>query len=68
GKADTLIRCAIDMMKSLAIGIKASGVDTPDLEKYALEIGADKIQGFALSRFLSGADLIKFVREKEGRS
>lgn len=67
GKADTLIRCAIDMMKSLSIGIKASGVDTPELEAYALEVGADKLQGFALSRFLSGADLIKFVKERGKR-
>ena len=63
-KADTLIRCAVDMMKSLSIGIKASGIDSPDLEKYAVRVGVDKLQGFNMSRFLSGADLIRFMKER----
>lgn len=67
-KADTLIRCAVDMMKGLSIGIKASGIDSPDIEKYAVKVGVDKLQGFNLSRFLSGADLVKFMMERrEGR-
>ena len=63
-KADTLIRCAVDMMKGLSIAIKASGIDSPELEEYAASVGADKLQGFALSRFLSGADLIRFMMER----
>ena len=63
-KADILIRCAIDMMKNLSIGIKASGIDSPELEAYAAGLGIDKLQGFALSRFLSGADLIRFMKER----
>lgn len=63
-KADTLIRCAVDMMKGLSIGIKASGIDSPDIEKYAVKVGVDKLQGFNLSRFLSGADLIRFMMER----
>ncbi len=63
-KADTLVRCAVDMMKNLSIGIKASGIDSPELEKYAVGVGVDKLQGFNLSRFLSGADLIRFMKER----
>lgn len=63
-KADTLIRCAVDMMKRLSIGIKASGIDSDELEEYATGVGADKLQGFALSRLLSGADLVKFMMER----
>lgn len=63
-KADTLIKCAVDMMKGLSIGIKASGIDSPELEEYALNVGVDKLQGFNLARFLSGADLVKFMKER----
>ncbi|MBO5552427.1 MAG: GGDEF domain-containing protein, partial [Lachnospiraceae bacterium] len=63
-KADTLVRCAIEMMKRLSIGIKASGIDSSELEKYAVSVGVDKLQGFELSRFLSGADLIRFMKER----
>ena len=63
-KADTLVRCATEMMKSLSIGIKASGIDSEELERYAVSVGVDKLQGFALSRFLSGADLIRFMKER----
>ena len=63
-KADTLIRCAVDMMKNLSIGIKASGIDSEELESYAISVGVDKLQGFELSRFLSGADLIRFMKER----
>ena len=63
-KADTLIRCAVDMMKNLSIGIKAAGIDNEELKDYAVGVGADKLQGFAMSRLLSGADLIKFMMER----
>ena len=63
-KADTMIKCAVDMMKGLSIGIKASGIDSPELEEYALNVGVDKLQGFNLARFLSGADLVKFMKER----
>lgn len=63
-KADTLIKCAVDMMKGLSIGIKASGIDSPELEEYALKVGVDKLQGFNLSRYQSGAELIRFIKER----
>lgn len=63
-KADTLIRCAVDMMKNLSIGIKAAGIDNDELKDYAVGVGADKLQGFAMSRLLSGADLIRFMMER----
>jgi predicted signal transduction protein with EAL and GGDEF domain len=61
-KADTLVKCAVDMMKNLSIGIKASGVDSAELEEYAVKVGVDKVQGFQLARFQSGADLIGFIK------
>ena len=63
-KADTLVRCAVDMMKGLSIDIKACGIDNPEIEEYAMGLGVDKLQGFRLARFLSGADLVKFMRER----
>ncbi|MCR5773472.1 MAG: GGDEF domain-containing protein [Lachnospiraceae bacterium] len=63
-KADTLVKCAVDMMKGLSIGIKAYGIDSSELESYAVSVGVDKLQGFALSRYLSGADLVRFMKER----
>ncbi|MCR5746693.1 MAG: hypothetical protein K6G03_03210, partial [Lachnospiraceae bacterium] len=65
-KADTLVRCAVDMMRSLSIGIKVSGIDSQETEEYATQLGVDKLQGFQLARFLSGADLMKFMKERRG--
>ena len=61
-KADTLVKCAVEMMKNLSIGIKASGIDSAELEEYAVKIGVDKVQGFQLARFQSGAELIGFIK------
>ncbi|MCR5748413.1 MAG: GGDEF domain-containing protein, partial [Lachnospiraceae bacterium] len=40
-KADTLVRCAVDMMRSLSIGIKVSGIDSQETEEYATQLGVD---------------------------
>lgn len=65
-KADTLVRCAVNMMQGLSIGIRVSGIDSREIEEYAVSLGVDKLQGFRLSRFLSGADLMKFMKERRG--
>ncbi len=60
-KADILVRSAIDMMKKQSISVKAVGIDSEELEEYAVKAGVDKLQGFALARFLTGAELLGFL-------
>lgn len=65
-KADILVRCAVDMMKRQSIKVRASGIDSEELEAYAVNAGVDKVQGFQLARFFSGAEFIAFLARQNG--
>jgi diguanylate cyclase (GGDEF)-like protein len=56
-----LIASIVDIGHSLGIGVVAEGVETIEHARIVSELGADALQGYAFSRPLSAANIVKFI-------
>jgi diguanylate cyclase (GGDEF)-like protein len=59
-----LIASIVDIGHSLGIGVVAEGIESQDHVRLLTELGADTLQGYALSRPLSPGGVETFVRQR----
>jgi EAL domain-containing protein (putative c-di-GMP-specific phosphodiesterase class I) len=60
-----LVRSIIDIGKARGIEIVAEGVETMEHVAILRDLGCDVLQGYALSKPLSPADLLRFAQERK---
>jgi diguanylate cyclase (GGDEF)-like protein len=62
-----IVRCTIDLARSLGLRIVAEGVETADVRARLIAMGCDQGQGFSFSRALPAAQFTAwlFARERE---
>lgn len=61
-RADTLLKCTVEMLKRLGKKLKAERIETTRQEEYAREIGCDYLQGYHLSMSLSEEEFVRFMK------
>jgi diguanylate cyclase (GGDEF)-like protein len=62
-----IVRCTIDLARSLGLRVVAEGVETPDVRARLTAMGCDQGQGFSFSRALPAAQFTTWLigRERE---
>jgi diguanylate cyclase (GGDEF)-like protein len=60
-----IVRCTIDLARSLGLRVVAEGVETPDVRARLTSMGCDQGQGFSFSRALPAAQFTAWLTERE---
>jgi diguanylate cyclase (GGDEF)-like protein len=56
-----IVRCTIDLARSLGLRVVAEGVETPDVRRRLAALGCDQGQGFSISRALPAPQFTAWV-------
>jgi diguanylate cyclase (GGDEF)-like protein len=62
-----IVRCTIDLARSLGLRVVAEGVETPDIRAQLTAMGCDQGQGFSFSRALPAAQFTTWLADRERR-
>ena len=62
-----IVRSTIDLGHNLGLKVVAEGVETEEVRRELAELGSDLVQGYALSRPLSGDELAAWAARQRGR-
>jgi EAL domain-containing protein (putative c-di-GMP-specific phosphodiesterase class I) len=62
-EARSVIKCIIDLAKSLGIRSVAEGVESQSVRQYLTELGCDAFQGFLISKPVNEDNLLAWSRE-----
>jgi len=62
-----IVRCTIDLARSLGLRVVAEGVETPDIRAQLVAMGCDQGQGFSFSRALPAAQFTTWLADRERR-
>jgi diguanylate cyclase (GGDEF)-like protein len=60
-----IVRCTIDLARSLGLRVVAEGVETPDVLERLAAMGCDQGQGFTISRALPAPQFTAWITEQE---
>jgi diguanylate cyclase (GGDEF)-like protein len=60
-----IVRCTIDLARSLGLRVVAEGVETPDVRARLIAMGCDQGQGYSFSRALPAAQFTSWMIERE---
>jgi diguanylate cyclase (GGDEF)-like protein len=60
-----IVRCTIDLARSLGLRVVAEGVETPDVRARLTTLGCDQAQGFSFSRALPAAEFTAWLAARE---
>jgi diguanylate cyclase (GGDEF)-like protein len=60
-----IVRCTIDLARSLGLRVVAEGVETPDVRRHLTAMGCDQGQGFTYARALPAAQLRAWIAARE---
>ena len=60
-----IVRCTIDLARSLGLRVVAEGVETPDVRSRLTTIGCDQAQGYSFSRALPAAEFSTWLTARE---
>jgi EAL domain-containing protein (putative c-di-GMP-specific phosphodiesterase class I) len=60
-----IVRCTIDLARSLGLRVVAEGVETPDVRARLTAMGCDQGQGYSFSRALPAARFTAWLLERE---
>ena len=60
-----IVRCTIDLARSLGLRVVAEGVETPDVRQKLAAMGCDQGQGFSISRALPAPQFTAWVTAPE---
>ena len=63
-----IVRCTIDLARSLGLRVVAEGVETPEVRARLTALGCDQAQGFSFSRALPAADFTAWLIAARGRN
>jgi EAL domain-containing protein (putative c-di-GMP-specific phosphodiesterase class I) len=64
----SLVESIVEIGRSLGIEVVAEGVETMQHARILKELGCDMLQGFALGRAMSAAELKTFIRTRKQRA
>lgn len=60
-----IVRCTIDLARSLGLRVVAEGVESPDVRARLTSMGCDHAQGYSFSRALPQAELAAWLMARE---
>jgi diguanylate cyclase (GGDEF)-like protein len=60
-----IVRCTIDLARSLGLRVVAEGVESPDVRARLTAMGCDHAQGYSFSRALPQADFAAWLTARE---
>jgi diguanylate cyclase (GGDEF)-like protein len=60
-----IVRCTIDLARSLGLRVVAEGVETPDVRARLTTLGCDQAQGYSYSRALPAAEFTAWLAARE---
>jgi diguanylate cyclase (GGDEF)-like protein len=60
-----IVRCTIDLARSLGLRVVAEGVETPNVRARLTTLGCDQAQGFSFSRALPAAEFTAWLAARE---
>ena len=60
-----IVRCTIDLARSLGLRVVAEGVESPDVRARLTTLGCDQAQGYSFSRALPQADFAAWLTARE---
>jgi EAL domain-containing protein (putative c-di-GMP-specific phosphodiesterase class I) len=60
-----IVRCTIDLARSLGLRVVAEGVETPDVRARLTTLGCDQGQGYSYSRALPSAEFSAWLAARE---
>ena len=60
-----IVRCTIDLARSLGLRVVAEGVESPDVRARLTTMGCDHAQGYSFSRALPQADFAAWLTARE---
>jgi diguanylate cyclase (GGDEF)-like protein len=60
-----IVRCTIDLARSLGLRVVAEGVESPDVRARLTTMGCDQAQGYSYSRALPQADFAAWLTARE---
>jgi diguanylate cyclase (GGDEF)-like protein len=60
-----IVRCTIDLARSLGLRVVAEGVETPDVRARLTAMGCDQGQGYSFSRALPAAQFTAWLLDRE---
>ena len=60
-----IVRCTIDLARSLGLRVVAEGVETPDVRARLTTLGCDQAQGYSFSRALPQAEFAAWLTARE---
>jgi diguanylate cyclase (GGDEF)-like protein len=63
-----IVRCTIDLARSLGLRVVAEGVETPDVRARLTSMGCDQAQGYSFSRALPEADFAAWLEQHRQRA
>jgi diguanylate cyclase (GGDEF)-like protein len=62
-----IVRCTIDLARSLGLRVVAEGVETPEIRTQLTAMGCDQGQGFSFSRALPAAQFTAWLTDRARR-
>ena len=60
-----IVRCTIDLARSLGLRVVAEGVESPDVRARLTTLGCDQAQGYSFSRALPQAEFAAWLAARE---
>jgi diguanylate cyclase (GGDEF)-like protein len=60
-----IVRCTIDLARSLGLRVVAEGVETPDVRARLTTLGCDQAQGYSYSRALPAAEFTAWLAARD---